>query len=1060
MRRRYNLPTDICWNADPGGAERARIERVIRASLQRVIENLTGEESVRALFDMTDRPEARDRFSPLRNRPERETYLLPSYDGGGAHKEAPLKPQGSAGGVVGKAGEDIWTKDLIVSHIEKTYGSLGPRGQTFYGVMTPKGLFFVDSVRDDQPQLDSYTLGFLSRDVEGHWNYNGQTISYSPGRYIYRVVRRSENPDSPRPFVAVVTDGLGNQVGKEIWTSSPVGYQLMFDVPASSPAGGPGDAQCGGGIKNGGIKNGSILPEPGASILFQCSPQWDTTPLSDPRFASMSDDDLWRLFINLCNARAIHNLDLSEKYIRDQLVPRFTGPGSSPLTRSDATTHELKHFQERLGFLRGLMFVFNHLDQELQRLRKEHDDLVLNYQSSAGFGVLQRVNPFAPIYGEPAPRDAQRASKLIEEIVKKDDAFKTTLRAIIKLIQEEPLLTQFVQGLATGHTIQVPDQSVVSAELADIKDPAAVQRRVVEELDRILLSIASARAYLCRNPERILDVPIVYRAVIEDLRGINPRFDEVAKKRSAQYKRQEAWTEIGLSGAGLALFVGGLLVSSLGGPAGVVTFLGVAGSVLGGVQALRSLDRAAFATTLSQATVEQESGLVTLAEAKDARFWATVDSVFVGVDVVFRGAPYAIKALTEARLLAQARHSKAVASLGKAAGEFNEALAVGSRADFETIFTKAAPKGRLNLSLTELQSLDNMVTLSSPGAAVNRGNPGHITNLAGRIAEEAVERAVLKTGDYFSLASKLKSDNGIDCLFIRRSVFERVFGQAANNQQARQMLARATKEQSDRLLKVLKEERIADDLVSVEVKFNVDGRPTEELLKEARRGVQQDRVWHSSVVKEMIESKNTDLQASGRLLSQVIGSDASLVDRIARIGITVNPTGVYSLTNLTDDMIHAAFECGQLYRSPLYYEQLPLGLLAAERAGNAAEADVYRLLLRDLQERIKSLDMVADTAKKAHEARRQAALSLQKTQQYVAQAAELSARPPTPGVTQALQVANSLLRTYAQEAKHKIEEAESGYRWASSTIESANRAYPQYKAQIELLKRQHPDRFK
>jgi hypothetical protein len=78
MRRRYNLPTDICWNADPGGAERARIERVVRVSLQRAIENRTGEEEERAPVDLIDRPEARDRFSPLRNSPERETYLLPS----------------------------------------------------------------------------------------------------------------------------------------------------------------------------------------------------------------------------------------------------------------------------------------------------------------------------------------------------------------------------------------------------------------------------------------------------------------------------------------------------------------------------------------------------------------------------------------------------------------------------------------------------------------------------------------------------------------------------------------------------------------------------------------------------------------------------------------------------------------------------------------------------------------------------------------------------------------------------------------------------------------------
>jgi hypothetical protein len=39
---------------------------------------------------------------------------------------------------VAKAGEDIWTDDRIVSHINETDRPGGAQGETYYGVMTPK----------------------------------------------------------------------------------------------------------------------------------------------------------------------------------------------------------------------------------------------------------------------------------------------------------------------------------------------------------------------------------------------------------------------------------------------------------------------------------------------------------------------------------------------------------------------------------------------------------------------------------------------------------------------------------------------------------------------------------------------------------------------------------------------------------------------------------------------------------------------------------------------------------------------------------------------------------
>src|SRR5262249_22996256 len=238
-----------------------------------------------------------------------------------------------------------------------------------------------------------------------------------------------------------------------------------------------------------------------------------------------------------------------------------------------------------------------------------------------------------PIDVPPGP-DRARAEDLLREAGDKVQAAKSIMAGILALVRENPFLTQFVKGLEiSGRTADVPDPAAIEAELADAPSLKDAQQRIIETLNHILVSIAHARQRLCDAPERVLDVPLVYGHVQQMLRGINPRFDEVATSLVARHQRIEAWTDIGLGVAGLALFVGGLIVSVAGGPAGVLAFIELSGIVLGAVTAIRSVDKAVFLNALADASVERGGGLVTLEAARQAEFWATVDTVFVAVDL-------------------------------------------------------------------------------------------------------------------------------------------------------------------------------------------------------------------------------------------------------------------------------------------------------------------------------------------------------------------------------------------------------------------------------------------
>jgi exonuclease VII small subunit len=1047
VKRKYHLPNKIIWQGETSGEAQRRIQQVIFAKIKEAVQRagLPGEEGV-------DEPgrweEPREPFSTDRYQVGRSTYRLPSYDEGGQPVDVTVKPKSTTTEETPPV--QIWTDETIGAHIRATFGEYGPRGQTYYGVQTPGGLMMVTAVAGGRPIFSRFLFGGVRRDTEGHWLSTGEEVVYPIGRYAFRVTGPSE-AGAPHPYVAVVEDLQGKIYKEKVWTKHSPGYKLVFDVPQAPRLGGLGGLGgtstgpgAGAGGEGGGFNppgTGGILPGRGALIGWQCHPGWYPDPLVDPYYAGMSDDDLWRLFINLCNARAIRNLDLSEEYIRREMIPRYTGPLGATNTLSDFSRHSIEHFQERLRLLRSLMFAFNRLDREIEKLNVELTPLIFSQHRTSsqftrpfGFGARMSGQAYWPTQHEPAPQHRERVNELRAQLQEKGDAFKVVLQGIIKLLEEDPFLTYFVEGLKAEKHIDVPDETEISAKLADVKDLAQIQQEILKQLDKILASLAKARHSLCSKPERILDVPLVYEGVLASLEGINLRFDHVARERIVGHQKQEAWIDIGLSAVGIVLFVGGLIVSLAGGPAGVTAFIAVAGTVVGGVQAMRSIDKAAFTTTLSSASVHYGRGLVTLEAARDARFWATVDSVLFAADAAFS----ALDIIKAGRPALQARQATATARLTSAGQEFERTTEAASRLDFQTLMERAAPRGQLPIDPAELQAFGVVPTQK---------------NVVGQIAEELVERAVLPSGEYLPLASKLNSNQGIDFVFVRRRVFENIFGPVATSQDASRLLVQASDEQFRRLSQSLAGTRQSDDLVTVEVKFARAATPLEEVLKSSRKGVQLNQTWFSDPQKGVILAmkgftKNPEVQATGRLLEEVIGPSAQFIERLTRVGIRVSPTGTYEFTRLTEQIINDAAASRAIYQSPRYWGSSVEGLLRAERAGDQVKATRFRNMLQQMNRQIDALDEAVRRAKQAQEASRQAVRALERAEPALREIPELIVKPQTPGITQALHVATSTARAYLAAARQRLAEAEADLDAARPLIQAAESQRQQIDRQV------------
>ncbi len=1024
MTSRYHIPARFHWRSEVSSDERARLDSTVLAAIRRAVERAAGSSSEIVSGDFQHSKALVELFSSDRYRADRAAYAIPSYDKGGQLQEVPVE----TGGDASAAGVTTWNANDVAAHLVKTFGTYGPRGQTYYGVQTPDGIIFADT-ENGQSIFRIFNFYNYKKDVKDHWETT-EALAYPKGRFTFAVTGRGDGK-GPYPNIGLVTDFQGKQYGDPIYTPLASGVRIVFDVPETIQAGGEaggGGSRFGAGIMNRGFG--------GALILLKCHGYWDTNPLTDPAYAGASDDDYWRLFLNLCNARAIDNLDVSEKYIREELAPRYVGPRGSTKSLSDYSRHNVRHFQEDLQLLRGLLLASNRIWADIHALQRELDPLIMTHHRTSrqfraplGLGAGLTAEVFWPTVHEPSEADRPRVEFLLGQLSEKGQSAKIVMAAILKLVQEDPLLTQFITGLELrGNVASAPDREAIGSKLADIASVEAAQQIILKKLNETLHRIARARHKLCREPERILDVPLVYNAVQKMVQGINLRFDEVAQKRIAQHHRQEAWLDIGLSAAGLVLFVGGLIISAFGGPGGVVLFLEATGTALGAITAARSIGKAEFLTAASEASVIRGGGLVTLEAASEARFWATLDAVLLAVDA-------GTQVLKLARAAASGRKTVALARLSRGAEQFGESAEAARSLPFDDLLKQATPHGKLPISEAELSSLQSV------------GTQIQDLKVAGRIAEEAAEKAISSTGEYVQLATKFQQgglmDVGIDLLYARRKIFEQAFGALADPRDAARVLAQATEEQRQQFFKALRKSANSEDLISFEVKFSKTGAPIEELLKTARGGTQQNTAWYRGVMTEMIIAADPDVQATGRLLQEIIGTGAQDLGRLSRIGIVVDPQGAFKLQKLSDQVIDLAQQSKALYTQRPYWG-MAAGLLEAERKGNQVRAQKLRTLLAAMNNQIDALDAAVKQAKQAEAAAQRALTSMQRANETLAELAALGAKPRTPAVISALHVASATARLHLQVVNHSSKEADADFERANKIIMEANNRYSEH----------------
>lgn len=463
MKVRYHSPARVDWHTELSADERARLERALLGAVRRAIESSAGGAAQTAITDFEAEANVGELFSSARYRPERGTYAVPSYDDGGEPREVPVEPSTArqAAGTSPPAARDTdWNAETIKAHLTRAFGTYAPRGQTHYGVQTPTGLVFADT-RAGQTVLRTFSLHNYKKDVQGYWETTAP-LGYPKGRFTFTVTGKAEGVGHPFPNVGIVTDLQGRQYGPPVYTPQEAGFKIVFDVPRAVQTGDAG--QLGSPFRTGIMRRGS-----GQSPIFlRPSGDQDMSPLTEPNCAGASDDDYWNLFLNLCNARAIDNLEISEKYIREELVPRYVGPGGSPETLSDYSCQ----FEE------------------------------------------------------------------------KRQSAKVVTAAILKLVQQDPLLTQFIGGLKmSGDVPSAADREEIESKLADVPGVEEARQKILKKLNEILHSIARARRELCDDPERILDVPLVYQAVQEMVHGINPRFDQVVKERIHHKLSKVTWAK-------------------------------------------------------------------------------------------------------------------------------------------------------------------------------------------------------------------------------------------------------------------------------------------------------------------------------------------------------------------------------------------------------------------------------------------------------------------------------------------------------------------------------------
>jgi hypothetical protein len=495
--------------------------------------------------------------------------------------------------------------------------------------------------------------------------------------------------------------------------------------------------------------------------------------------------------------------------------------------------------------------------------------------------------------------------------------------------------------------------------------------------------------------------------VLAIVQGVNPRFDKVARALIQRHQEEKAWTDIGLSILGVILFVAGLFVSLFGGPAGVVAFLTAAGTIVGGIQAIRSIDKAIFETAVSEASIIRGGGFISLESAANARFWAYIDTALAAVDIklsVLKGAKGIIKA--------RQAETAARAVLAFEAGE---------KVPFEELFRLASNK-------------PNQIVLRPDEFRVLTSTNW---NAVGDMGEQVARRIATWTQDFVFLGTKVKANQGIDLLMVRKAQFEKVFGPITDSRLAAGIMAAATDAQKKQLAQLLSQADAAEDLVSLEVKASRTGVDPEELLKAARGGVAYDTTWFTNLMTAMKGAKDPGVKASGELLEKVIGTQAQKIGRITRVAVRIAPDGSFVLSRLSDPLIDQAHRLGRLWRGR-GYTRMQWGLIHATRKGDAAKMQQWRQALEARNTQISQLEAAikaikdVDTAAVAVKAQE----ALKRASDAAKEVAALQELGKAPAVLDALFVANATLKLNLEIAQQSIDEIDAADARHEATIKT------------------------
>lgn len=91
MQNRYCLPSTLTWQGETHGLERAQLQRVILSAIGRAVEISAGKGAEMVAITPEIQTEVRESFAASRYRSDRDTYAIPSFNGGGAATEVPIE---------------------------------------------------------------------------------------------------------------------------------------------------------------------------------------------------------------------------------------------------------------------------------------------------------------------------------------------------------------------------------------------------------------------------------------------------------------------------------------------------------------------------------------------------------------------------------------------------------------------------------------------------------------------------------------------------------------------------------------------------------------------------------------------------------------------------------------------------------------------------------------------------------------------------------------------------------------------------------------------------------